>query len=55
MSNKKDKPEFEIEVVNDTPTIDIDKSITTSDGDSLASKCTCTEEGRDFACICHGG
>jgi|TARA_R110002167_G_scaffold236440_1_gene441635 hypothetical protein len=47
MSNKKDKPEFEIEVVNDTPT--------TSDGDSLASKCTCTEEGRDFACICHGG
>ena len=43
MSNKKDKPEFEIEVVNDTPT--------TSDGD----RCSCTEEGRDFKCLIHGG
>ena len=42
MSNKKDKPEFEIEVV-DTPT--------TSDGE-----CSCIALGeRDIACIIHGG
>jgi|TARA_R110000737_G_scaffold324667_1_gene337688 hypothetical protein len=47
MSNKKDKPEFEIEVVNDTPV--------TSDGDSI-NKCICTtEDGRSISCVLHGG
>jgi len=42
MSNKKDKPEFEIEV-SDTPT--------TSDGE-----CSCIALGeRDIACTIHGG
>jgi uncharacterized Zn-binding protein involved in type VI secretion len=42
MSNKKYEPEFEIKV-DDTPV--------TSDGD----RCSCTEEGRDFKCLIHGG
>jgi hypothetical protein len=43
MSNKKDKPEFEIEIINDTPT--------TSDGE-----CSCIAKGeRDIACTIHGG